>query len=152
MTLVTRGARVGFTGSQYGLSLPQYRSLEQYLYGLAPMDEFHHGDCIKADEMAHDLARYAGAREIHAHPCEIEEKRAHCAADVVHPVKHHKVRNRDIARGGEDLLIACPRGPEASLPYSGTWQTVRLARRLRRKIVVIWPDGSVKPDEPPEPA
>lgn len=143
--------RVGFTGTQKGLRPPQALQLEAILESLAPMEEFHHGDCIGADKEADERAMFAGVRRTHAHPCELEEKRAHCPCDVIHPVKHHKVRNRDIVDAC-DLLIACPRGPEAALPYSGTWQTVRIARsamarRPSLRIIIIWPDGRVEPEE-----
>lgn len=52
------------------------------------------------------------------------------------------VRDDDIAIDC-DVLVACPAGTEASLPRSGTWATIRRARKLSRKIIIIWPDGSV---------
>jgi hypothetical protein len=50
-------------------------------------------------------------------------------------------RNRDIVHDGEDLLISCPSGPEVL--RSGTWSTTRYGRKLTRRIVIVWPDGTV---------
>jgi hypothetical protein len=57
-------------------------------------------------------------------------------------------RNHDIVDETE-LLIACP-GELAEAVRSGTWATVRYARKLGRPIVIFWPDGSVT-GEPAKP-
>jgi outer membrane protein insertion porin family len=49
-------------------------------------------------------------------------------------------RNRAIVDSC-DVLIACPKGPEEQ--RSGTWATVRYARKQKKRIVIIWPDGEV---------
>jgi hypothetical protein len=51
------------------------------------------------------------------------------------------VRNRSVveaAFGG--LLIACPKGPEVW--RSGTWATIRYARRRGCVPLIFWPDGT----------
>jgi hypothetical protein len=44
-------------------------------------------------------------------------------------------------------LLACPYELEEQL-RSGTWATIRYARRYQRPITIIFPDGSVKEEEP----
>jgi len=54
-------------------------------------------------------------------------------------------RNRDIV-AASDALLAAPEGPEASYPRSGTWATVRMARRAGLPIQIVWPDGRIETD------
>jgi predicted Rossmann fold nucleotide-binding protein DprA/Smf involved in DNA uptake len=51
------------------------------------------------------------------------------------------VRNRIIVDGC-DVLLAAPSGAERDNPRSGTWMTVRYARKRRKRIVIVWPDGT----------
>jgi hypothetical protein len=39
------------------------------------------------------------------------------------------------------MLAACPKGPEER--RSGTWATVRYARKTGKPVVIFWPDGTV---------
>lgn len=105
---------------------------------------FHHGDCEESDHISHGIAREAGW-SIGLHPPIDDRQRAFCEGDLVWPLKPFLDRNRDIV----DVtmgLIAVPGGFEEEL-RSGTWSTVRYARRLGRPIKIVWPDGSVK-EEP----
>jgi hypothetical protein len=49
-------------------------------------------------------------------------------------------RNKKIVFDSDEM-IAAPSGPEVL--RSGTWSTVRYARKTRKKITVIYPDGSL---------
>lgn len=40
-----------------------------------------------------------------------------------------------------DILLACPKGPEEQ--RSGTWATVRYARKQNKRIVIVYPDGTI---------
>ena len=50
-------------------------------------------------------------------------------------------RNKDIVRE-TDMLIATPAEAEEQR-RSGTWSTIRFARKLGKPVFVIWPDGTV---------
>jgi hypothetical protein len=101
---------------------------------------FLHGDCIGADEEAHAIAAAIGY-EIHIHPCDIAVMRARCDAMVIHPPKPPLDRNRDIVRGS--LIMTAAPGEAKEVLRSGTWATIRFARRLDRQIYIVRPDGSM---------
>lgn len=59
--------KIGFTGTQQGMSWEQRQALTKQLLVLQPT-EFHHGDCIGADAEAHEAAIRAGVPKIVVHP------------------------------------------------------------------------------------
>lgn len=131
--------RLGFTGTQKGMTRLQRITLEKYLVDNG--GEFHHGDCIGADGEAHDLAVYYAWSPI-IHPPSNPEKRAFKKSGRIgHPMPYLD-RNRIIV-SETDALIATP-GEYKEQLRSGTWSTIRYARKLKRKIIIIFPDGSVK--------
>lgn len=67
------------------------------------------------------------------------------ASDTWVDRKPNLVRNKDIVES-TDVLLACPKGPEEL--RSGTWSTVRLARKQGKRVVIFWPDGSVTEEGP----
>lgn len=131
----------GFTGTQHGMTADQQLALDELL-ALAAPERFHHGDCIGADAQAH-VAALVHAREVWIHPPTDDRKRAWCpgAAHVADP-KPYIDRNHDIVEA-TDILIAAPRGFDEEL-RSGTWATIRWARRLDHPVTIIYPDGSIK--------
>ena len=117
---------VGFTGSQKGMSSFQLHRLEHLLEELKPT-QVHHGDCIGADEMLHSkVRRMFPEAVIHVHPAMM-------------------TRNQAIVDSCE-LLIATPARVESSSPYSGTWTTIRRARKAGKEVVIIWMDGRTEGD------
>jgi hypothetical protein len=133
---------LGFTGTQQELPPAQARGLGFLLGGIKNamgVVEVHHGDCVGADAAFDRLCATLDFPR-HAHPGPDTKKRAHCEADVIYEEQPFLDRNRVIVDAC-DLLIACPRGPETR--RSGTWSTVRYARKEARRIVFVWPDGTV---------
>jgi hypothetical protein len=107
----------------------------------------HHGDCIGADEQFHNLA-ITHSFAIHLHPPEIRLKRAWCRLAELHDSespKPYRERNQDIVNA-VDLLIATPAQPEADprSKRSGTWMTIRLARRANKPHVIIYSNGDIE--------
>lgn len=133
---------MGFTGSRDGLTIVQSGMLLELLAHLQP-DEFHHGDCVGADEAAHYLALQ---REIFVviHPPLIESSRAFCKGDncLILPPQPYLVRNREIVDIA-GYLIACPSGPEKK--RSGTWSTIRYAREVGKEPMILMPRGPLRP-------
>lgn len=137
---------VGFSGTQDGMTQRQTERFAAELYALS--GSFHHGDCVGSDEQAHRIARGAGWWIV-IHPPLKPSKRAWCVGDEVLPAKPYIARNHDIVDATE-LLLATPRTMSETV-RSGTWATVRYARRLRRPVIVIYPDGSVSRTGAPRP-
>lgn len=128
---------IGFTGTQEGMSDLQKAMLVGVLARLSP-DVFHHGDCIGADAEAHALVReHAPNCRIEIHPPQDESKRAFCGGDKVWPARPYLARNRTIVFCCDEL-VAAPKTRAEEL-RSGTWSTVRAARRCGKPIHMVWP-------------
>lgn len=137
--------KLGFTGTQHGMTDIQAQVVfnELMLYGQVPeqvVTEVHHGCCVGADAQFHDMLAYMPKDVVvHGHPPVITTKMAHCQCDVMHEPLDYLVRNRAIV-DASNTLFAAPQGEEEL--RSGTWSTVRYARRKGRiNIMIIMPDG-----------
>jgi hypothetical protein len=127
--------KVGFTGTQVGMSDKQKLAVRAQLISMDP-DEFHHGDCIGADKEAHDIAVSLGIKTV-IHPPKNNSKRAFCTGDVVLPAGDYLDRNRDIVNS-VNVMIATPK-EEAEQLRSGTWATIRYAKKVLKSPLVIFP-------------
>ena len=129
--------KLGFTGTQREPNNLQRRELVNLFAELHPF-ELHHGDCIGADHLAHMLARRLDQRVI-LHPPKFGDKRAYCDFDVSMPPQPYLCRNHNIVLATQRLVAV----PATSEEYtrSGTWSTVRYARKLKRPIIIIVPSG-----------
>lgn len=133
---------LGFSGSRDGLT-PIQRSRLAFLIAAICPDEAHHGDCKGADAAFHDIVReYAPDCRIVIHPPETDVLQANCRGDETRPVKGYLDRNADIVAETEKL-VACPRDLERVDFRSGTWATIRMARKAGKSFIVILPDGSL---------
>lgn len=136
--------RIGFTGTQRGMTPDQKHVVVNLL---SQRDgEFHHGDCVGADADAHDIAENLPYWII-SHPPVNETKRAFKKAHEFRTPKDYLARNKDIVAETE-RLVATPGEFEEQL-RSGTWSTIRHARKLGRPIWIVFPDGSVKIEPAP---
>lgn len=138
--------RVGFTGTREQLTAAQRAALENVFASMPPFEEFHHGCCVGADETAAEIVRemFGNKCRIVGHQPENRLARSERAIDLCDELREPEPyldRNRNIV-DATDELTACPRGSEESRG-SGTWATVRHARKRNRLIVLVWPDGSV---------
>lgn len=131
---------VGFTGTQEGLTRPQTTALKLELIQRGMW--FTHGDCVGADEQAHVLATNVGYF-IAVRPGTTDSKRAHCDGDIVHEPKPNLERNQDIVNDA-DVLLACPSNEEGEILRSGTWSTIRRARKKGIPIGIIRPSGRIE--------
>jgi len=137
--------KVGFTGTQSGMTIQQHNSLWPLLKKLRT-SEFHHGDCIGADTDATMLVHDIGGIIIHCHPPKNKSKRAFTdklyIESIVYDAKEYLDRNHDIV-DATNILVATPKEFNEEL-RSGTWATIRYARKKHKKIYIIYPDGSIK--------
>lgn len=129
---------IGFTGTRKGVTDACKQQLFFHLDQTRHNAELHHGDCIGADETAHGVA--AGLLiPIVIHPPISSGTRAFCQnySRICQPLGYID-RDRKIVEETH-YLIACPEGEEKI--RSGTWTTVRYARKLLRPILILWPNG-----------
>lgn len=136
----------GFTGSREGMTRDQQKSFATWLSSL-PRGDLHHGDCVGSDEQAHHMARALRWRIV-LHPgLGPMALRAFCTGyDAICPAKPNLDRNADIVDVAT-LLACAPAGPETQ--RSGTWSTIRKARRKGLPIYLFWPDGGYTTENTP---
>lgn len=143
--------KIGFTGTREGTTDQQRRALIAWAK-TAGVTEFHHGCCLGADEDAFDVFMSAGdlgfARPvIIAHPPANRSMLCRGAeefSDEKRSPLPYLERNKCIVDAC-DVLVACPKEPEEL--RSGTWSTVRYARKQGKKVVIIWADGETTYEE-----
>ncbi len=134
---------MGFTGTRAGMTFFQKVTFA-HLRNELDMTEFHHGDCVGADAEAHDLVVGGGPpATIHVHPPVDAAHRAWKRGDVEHKPLTHFARNRRIVLAC-DVLVGASVSAER-LTSGGTWYTIDFARKLGKRTIVIWPDGSTDP-------
>lgn len=138
-------SKLGFTGSRNGMTDHQRSIVEALLLFMFLGCEFHHGDCVGADETANVLATKFGLRVV-SHPPISDTYRAFCNADEVREPKDYLDRNHNIVNE-TSCLIATP-STMTERQRSGTWATVRYARRINRYIILVLPDGTVEHEYP----
>ncbi len=137
--------KLGFTGTRKGMTAEQIEVVAHHFDDMT-IGQVHHGDCVGSDEEAHDIALASGVKWIEIHPPSLYTHRAFCHHDqsedlivVVHRPYDYLKRNWNIV-DATDGLVATPSGPEQD--RSGTWATIRYARRKHKPVLIIYPDGT----------
>lgn len=106
-----------------------------------PPTQFHHGDCVGADDEAAELA-FRLQWEVHGHPPLNESKRAFSPyTHVWYPAKDYHPRNHDIV-DATTILIGTP-SDYSPWANSGTWATIRYGISQKRIVYVFLPDGEM---------
>ena len=136
---------LGFTGSRYGMSPQQTRVMQMYIrhFLAGNNNEFHQGGCVGCDEQAAEYAHMQGYKII-THPPIIKTLASNKILGTYLPAKPYLERNRDIV-DVSDSLIAVPRNNQYE-PRSGTWSTIKYARRHQKPIIVLGTNGNVLDD------
>lgn len=133
---------LGFTGTRDGMTAHQKLTLLSKLSALKARHEgkvnLHHGDCVGADAEAHEIA-VSLALDVTVHPPINEKLRAFCSGlgVVILPPKNYLARDKDIVDATESM-IATPK-TIIEQDRSGTWITVRYARKASKSVIVIPP-------------
>ena len=134
----------GFTGTRKGMTDIQ----KELVTGLlTSVDIALHGGCVGADIGFDDICYRYKPRSIITvvRPSNIKRTQGRWHyTPCVKPEKPPLVRDKDIV-DFSDFLIACPDGKEKL--RSGTWATVRYARKQGKKIFIVYPDGTVSVEE-----
>ena len=132
---------VGFTGTRKGMTDHQLDEMKRMLSVFNYDDvvsTLHHGSCIGADIEAHVAARELGWKVV-THP-PTDEKHLHVvAADERRTPRPYLDRNHDIV-DESDCLIAAPAEFD-EVVRSGTWATVRYARKQGKTVLLVLPEG-----------
>ncbi len=130
--------KVGFTGTRHGMSDEQFKEFENLIKS-KEISEFHHGMCVGADKQAHDFIKSLKLKIV-GHPPKYSKFVAGCCCDIVKESHDYLQRNKNIV-DETDILIATPDVKEKI--RSGTWSTVRYARKQNKKIYIIHKNGRV---------
>ncbi|NIN68884.1 MAG: hypothetical protein GTO63_30195 [Anaerolineae bacterium] len=139
---------IGFTGTRKGMTPEQEKEVDYFLRVLGPPNSVWHGGAIGADEQFHELVlcRWPAGVHICVLPVEHKDRSERIEpgpwVHIFPPVKNPLERNRTIARAC--LHLICTPKDASEVLRSGTWATVRYARRVMRTHTLIYPDGSRK--------
>lgn len=127
---------VGVTATREPLTTPQLNWLWSRLIDYhQPHAQLHFGDCVNGDAAAFWMATMLDYVTVSHPPDRDDSRRAHLVADVEMSPAPYLTRNRNIVNLCS-VLIAVPHEPE--VPRSGTWSTVRYARRVGCPIRNWW--------------
>lgn len=142
---------LGITGSRDGASERQKKTLSALMslwIRITTDPSFHHGDCEGVDDESVTLAFVFGMNLV-CHPPLNEKYRSSSTTRIpyqeIREPKEYMHRNRDIVNESS-VLIAVP-DTFSEVLRSGTWSTVRYAMRIKKLVIVIWPDGSMSTPE-----
>lgn len=135
---------VGFTGTRKRvLPLQRFglRRLLRCLFGMGHR-RFVHGCCKGADWIATEIA-YEMGYVIEGYPSNLRnfvDVRSIAACDWIHMPRPPLDRNALIIHPAH-VVVGVPATEEEEV-RSGTWATIRLARKAAKPLVLVYPDGS----------
>ena len=133
--------KLGFSGTRGGMTPQQEERTAKLVEYLQP-SHFHHGLCIGSDEDAHNIVRGLLLDiTIVGHPPINKNLIASVTCDYRRPPAAYLKRDDAIVRE-TDEIIATPRTYHNIPRGSGTWYTIREAKRQGKKVTIIFPDGS----------
>lgn len=135
---------VGVTATRNGLTRAQWSGGRSVLSALG-ITELHHGCCLGGDEDFAEMieTNYGSIVQQVGHPSNLKAqtsaKAVACCCEL-HDAKPPLERNHDIVDAVE-VMVAAP-ATMAEQQRSGTWATIRYGRKVGRRIIIIWPDGT----------
>lgn len=136
---------IGFTGTREGMSNLQMHNIILALEALRSPYILHHGACIGADQQMHELvANEHGFKRIVVHPGLVKSQLQMAKPWFSRDTREAKPpldRNRDIVNEC-DIVLAAPLGLQ-ELVQSGTWYTIRYARKHHKMLRVVYRDGTI---------
>lgn len=133
--------KIGFTGNRYGLNSEQKNQI------ISILDKYNnliisHGDCVGSDTEFHNLCinyrnEYPNKKiTIHIYPPNDPKLRAFNKGDLLMDEKPYLQRNLDIIKNSS-ILIACPIDKNKEQLRSGTWSTIRKAKKQKLTIYIL---------------
>ena len=134
---------VGWTASRHGLSPIQQAVARIVLTDLRDRrgaTTLHHGDCVGGDAVG-VLAALKLRYRIVGHPPVETKLRAYLPTHEDRAALHYLARDQQIVNESS-ILLGWP-NTEEEIARSGTWATIRMARRAGLPRLVITPSGRV---------
>ena len=128
--------KIGFTGTRHGMSDEQKKEFKK-IVTTKECEEFHHGMCVGSDEQAHEIAKKEKLKIV-GHPPTFKKFMASCLCDITKKPFDYLKRNKEIV-DDSDIMIATPDTKEKV--RSGTWSTIRYARKQDKRIYIIHKNG-----------
>lgn len=131
----------GFTGTRAGMTLRQGAVMREALKIGKPAI-IRHGASYGADFEFHAMWREElPKRFADVWPCQLSRAKLFDGQNnvAVNPLMPPLQRNEEIVKRSKFLLAAPHREMEEQ--RSGTWATIRCARRLKVPILIVWPRG-----------
>lgn len=138
-------SKIGFIGTRHGMSESQKAAFEEFIQS-KEFTEFHHGDCIGSDKQAHEIVdhfRKDSQKDIKiiGHPPKSQKTRAYCDFDIEMIPDTFYNRNHHIIEA-TDIFVANPDVSERV--KSGTWDSIRYARRMKKSVYIIHKSGRIE--------
>lgn len=131
---------VSFTGTRKEMSPPQ-EALIMNILKSEDFTEHHHGDCEGADKQFHNLVvnkfKKTHTNLIFIHPPDNPKYRAFCKEGTILPEKPYLERNKDIVDSSSLLITTPHKDDEINKQRSGTWSTIRYAKKQKKDIIII---------------
>lgn len=137
---------IGFTGTRHGMSEAQRRMVDITVADMIGGDldlrvVAHHGDCTGADAQFHIIAVQYGAMTVGHIPDDNTYRGFAQCDDTRDPLPYLK-RNQNIVDAAT-YMIAAP-GEMTEQDRGGTWSTIRMARRAKKPLIIVYPDGTTE--------
>lgn len=137
---------IAFTGTRNGMTEVQRKQVLDKLLGAAILNN---GLCVGADAECLEDFKFQSLGYVHGFPAIVDASKRRDdlrpLCDVVHNADYPLSRNRVMVDRAHEL-VAAPSGMTEEL-RSGTWATVRYARKVGKPVTICWPDGTVTSEE-----
>ena len=144
---VGRHRVLGFTGTQRGLSPQQIFFVQMFVREFTRQCDLlreaalgRHGCCVGADEQFHRMGTFGNVPMI-THPGHIPEKTSTSCSGVFHHLPRNTLERNQLVVSRSWALLVCP-STDVEQVRSGTWATIRYARRVRKPHVQVNLDGT----------
>lgn len=134
--------KIGFTGNREGLNEDQTAKILELLSQYTNyIIHIYHGDCLGADTDFHKLCvdfknNNTTEMVITIMPPDKNVMRGFNNGDILMKPKPYLERNNDIVINS-DIIIGCPLDKNNEILRSGTWSTIRKARKMNKLLFVF---------------
>jgi predicted Rossmann fold nucleotide-binding protein DprA/Smf involved in DNA uptake len=131
---------IGFTGTRKGMTPEQIARATELLSTLGATRVVH-GCAVGADREFHALTKklLVVMRPVFTEQVSWAYAIAGPGDTVIDNEPDPLLRNRAIVHGA-DVMLAAPSGTREE-QRSGTWATIRYARKKEKHVIIVWPSG-----------